>query len=362
MKKSKMVISLFLTAVMVLTLAACGGGQNSGQSGGSQSVDRGISSPSTDESKPVYDYKISHIESEEDLFHIGYLYLKDLLEESGRFRVTIYSAGSFSSNEVEAANQVMEGVIQQTHNPGYTFATATGLTEYYLYDYPYMFESNEEYMAVATSDIAKEIAEKAAKQTGLHVATPWVNGWMGIGTKVQVSQFSELESLKLRTPTAPLMLKAMEGLKISAIPMAVSEVYTGLQQGTIDGVVTTARAFYTARFYEVASYFMMDRNSATLQFPLVNLNYYNSLDDEARQILDEALEKYAEYMGQMCYDMENDCVNILGEKGATVTMISDDQKAQFIETGKKVLEENKDLVGEEIVDRALEIIQQVRGS
>lgn len=362
MKKFRKGICLFLALTMVLALTACGGQTGGSQTGGGSAGSSSDTSANTGDSKPVYDYKISHIESEEDLFHIGYMYLKDLLEESGRFNVTIYSAGSFSSNEVEAANQVMEGVIQQTHNPGYTFATATGLTEYYLYDYPYMFESNEEYMAVATSDIAKEMAEKAAEQTGLHVATPWVNGWMGIGTKIQVSDFSALESLKLRTPTAPLMLKAMEGLKISAIPMAVSEVYTGLQQGTIDGVVTTARAFYTARFYEVAGYFMMDRNSATLQFPLVNLDYYNSLDDEARQILDDALVKYAEYMGQMCYDMENDCVNILGEKGAVVTMLPDEQKELFVEVGKKVLAENKDLVGADIVDRALEIISQVRGS
>lgn len=345
----KKLLSIILVTVLILSMAA----------GCAKTTTNPASSSAPATDKKVYEYKISHVESEQDLFQKGYLHLKDTLEKSGRFKVTIYSAASFSNSESEAASQVVAGTIQQTHNPGYGLATNLGIPEFYLYDYPYMYKNNQEYLAVAYSDVQKQLNE-LAKAKGIHVGYPWVNGWMGVGTKKKVSKLSDLKGLKLRTPTAPIMLRSFAKMGISCTPMAVSEVFTALQQGTIDGVVTTARAFYTTRFYEAAKFYMWDRNSATLQFPLINLDYWNSLDPEAQKILDDALMDYAQFMGRACADMEKNAVSMYKEKGCEFSTVSDADMADFQKIGTEILIEQKSLVGAQYVDAALDIIKQVR--
>ncbi|MGI6584840.1 MAG: TRAP transporter substrate-binding protein [Lutisporaceae bacterium] len=347
----KKLFSIILVAVLIVSLAAGCAKTTTNNNTASPSE------PAAD--KKVYEYKISHIESEEDLFQKGYLYLKDLLEKSGRFKVTIFANASFSSNEPEACSQVIEGTIQQTHNPGYGLATNAGIPAFYLYDYPYMYNNNQEYLAVAYSDVQKSL-NKLAEAKGIHIGYPWVNGWMGVGTKKEVTKLSDLKGLKLRTPTAPIMLKSFEKMGISCTPMAVSEVFTALQQGTIDGVVTTARAFYTTKFYEGAGYYLWDRNSATLQFPLINQKYWESLDPEAQKILDDALMDYAQFMGRECADMEKNAVSMYEEKGCEFSTIGDADMIDFKKVGEAIVVEQKDLVGAEYVDAAQDIIDQVR--
>ncbi|MEI3340389.1 MAG: TRAP transporter substrate-binding protein DctP [Eubacterium sp.] len=76
-----------------------------------------------------------------------------------------------------------------------------------------------------------------------------------IGTnKGEVSVPANIKGQKIRCLTSDIWSGTLSAYGASPTPVAYSEVYTALQQGTVDGVVAASASFSDARFYEVIKY------------------------------------------------------------------------------------------------------------
>lgn len=74
-------------------------------------------------------------------------------------------------------------------------------------------------------------------------------------TNKEINTPDDLKGLKIRVQTSETNVKMLEALGASATPMSFGEVYTGLQQGVIDGAENNELALINNKHGEVAKYY-----------------------------------------------------------------------------------------------------------
>lgn len=346
MSNYKKRIALLLSLVMVLgvVLAGCGGSGNG---------DNGESPEGT-----VYEMKISHLTTEIDPLHVGYEYLKELLNEKtdGRINVTIYGNKQLANSDREQAEMVQNGLAELGTTPSFTVAALNSdLKEFFIYDYPYLMENSEELYEFTDGELGDEMRAEAEDKLGVKVYPGFPLGWVKISSnKQELLEPASIKNLKIRTTSSEMYMAFVKALGANPTPVNYGELFTALQQGTVDGMMTTTSLYQSDRFYEVQKYMGAVDPFTIFHIPLVNGKWYNALPEDLQAIFDECMIDYVAKMRELEDAQEELSKKFLAEQGMTVTEYTDEQKQKFIDIGLQVVEANKDIAGADFVDRVID--------
>src|SRR3546814_13351908 len=100
---------------------------------------------------------------------------------------------------------------------------------------PYIIKSREHMKRVQDAVLESKL-QPAAKEHGYRIIGLWENGFRHITNNVRpISQPDDLEGVKLRTPKGEWRVKMFKLYGANPSPMAISEVFTALQTGVLDG-------------------------------------------------------------------------------------------------------------------------------
>ena len=302
-------------------------------------------------------FLISHCMADDDPFALGYRDMKEFLEKNGNFDVTIYGNSEFSASEPEALQQTIDGVVQMTQGPTYLLAITSGVKGYFVYDYPGLMSTIEECHKIANSELAEEFAKKVLENTGIIVGRAWVNGRCAIGSSLRsIKTLDDLKGQKIRSMTSDITVPWLSSLGINPIAMPFAEIYTALQQKTIDGVYTPLRFFWQNGYGDIARHILWDQFMFVMQVPMVNGDYYNALPEDQRNILRQGMDLYSTNVHKYTIDRENESVERLKEKGIEVVMLDDATKVQMKELAAKLVAEKADIAGKDVVGRVKQIL------
>ena len=166
----------------------------------------------------------------------------------GRYKVQPFYSGALGG-ERESIEAVQLGTQELTF-------TSTGpvpnfVPEAKILDIPFLFRDKAHARAVLDGPIGQEMLAKFESKG--FVALAW--GENGIrhmtNSKRDVKAPEDLKGLKMRTMENPVHIAAYKGLGIVPTPMAFPEVFTALQQGTVDGQENPLSVIMAAKFDQV---------------------------------------------------------------------------------------------------------------
>jgi len=350
---SKKRIALLVTLIMALTmgLAGCGGG--SGDESGNDVAGN----------DQVYEMKISHLTTEIDPLHIGYVYLKELLDErtDGRIKVTIYGNKQLANSDREQAEMVQQGLAELGTTPAFTVAALNAdLKEWFIYDYPYLMPNSETLYSFTDGPIGDEMRAEAEEKLGVRVYPRFHIGWVKISSnKSPIVDPAALAGLKIRTTSSEMYIAFVKALGANPTPVNYGELFTALQQGTVDGMMTTTSLYQSDRFYEVQDYMGSVDPFTIFHIPLVNGDWYNSLPDDLKVIFDECMVEYIDKMRELEDEKELTAKEFLASDGGmVVTEYTAEQKQKFVDIGLQVVQENASIAGEDFVKRVQESLSK----
>ena len=151
---------------------------------------------------------------------------------NGRYKVQNFYSGALGA-ERESIEAVQLGTLDLT-------LTSTGpvpnfVPEVAIFDIPFLFRDYAQARAVLDGPVGQEyLAKFPAKNL---VALAWAeNGFRHMtNSKRSVNAPDDLKGLKMRTMENPVHIAAYKQFGIIPTPMAFTEVFTALQQGTVDG-------------------------------------------------------------------------------------------------------------------------------
>lgn len=302
--------------------------------------------------------RIVHIASESDPIHEGWTYLKDELEKrsDGRFKVTIYGNKSISNSDNEDAEKVQQGICEMTSVPTSSLAAIGNVEEYQVFDYPYLFETYDEFYNVLDSDMAKKWSDKLEQAAGIKALGGYTLGWCSVGSTKKLDSLANYKGQKIRTLSSDLQMQTVNSFKSSATIVNYGEVFTALQQGTVDGMMTSTGLFVSDKFYEVIDSLAVTKPTALLHVPIVNASWYEGLPEDLRQIFDECIPDYLEAVRGYEEEFDNNALEQIEQSGTKVINYTDEQLQEFKDASDVVYEKSAKVAGEGTVEEVREFL------
>ena len=121
------------------------------------------------------------------------------------------------------------------------------------------------------------------------------NGTRNMTNNVRpITGLADLKGLKMRVMNSNTYIKWMNALGANATPMGFNEVFTALQQGTVDGQENAAGISYTSGFAEVQKFFCLTEHVYDMNAIICSRLFYKNLTDDERALFDKGIKTYLE--------------------------------------------------------------------
>ncbi|RJR48898.1 MAG: TRAP transporter substrate-binding protein [Desulfobacteraceae bacterium] len=264
----------------------------------------------------------------------------------GKYEVQVY-ANSQLGDDVRATEGVRMGTLEMVNT---TAAPITGLVpEFNVFDLPFIFSSEKEADAIFDGPVgAKLLALLEPK--GLKCLAYLENGFRQLTNSVrEVKTPEDLKRLKIRTMQNPIHLAAWKALGANPTPMPFSEVFTAMQQKTIDGQENPIPTIYLQKFYEVQKYTTLSGHIYSPFLLLINKKLFDSFPPEDQKVFQEAATEASKFERQLNRKMNTELVAELRKAGNIVTELTPEQVALFRAAVKPVYGEWVPKIGPQLV-------------
>jgi len=219
------------------------------------------------------------------------LTFKELVEagSNGEIAVDLYPNKQLG-NAAEMLNGVAAGTIEMSTTNMNSFATI--YKDSMALSCPGLFSNEEEVDAVMESPWAKDYFRKMAEATNVLVISARSNGMRSFTTSNRkLTTVDTAKGVTWRVMESPLSVKMVESIGANAVPMAGSEMYTALQNGTVDGQENPIAAIVNDRTYEVQKYMVLDKHMASIVAYTLTYDFYNDLPEGLRKVVDDAAQQ-----------------------------------------------------------------------
>ncbi|TDW29524.1 DctP family TRAP transporter solute-binding subunit [Cryobacterium psychrophilum] len=249
----------------------------------------GCSSASADQEERVLRFSHAY-EATHPFETCGVPALNNGLEGSG-LRVESYPSAQLA-NDSESLEQVSMGTLDFAISGGSFLGT--WYDPMAVLDAGYLFDDAEHFRESANNGAFDELFGQLESDTGLKIQSSWYYGARHMTANKPLDSPSDLAGLKIRTPDAPMFMRNIELLGGVGTPMALGEVYLGLQQGVIDAQENPIPTIAASKLNEVQDYINLTGHMVQGLFVVSNANLEDSLTDEQNEALDAAFDTASE--------------------------------------------------------------------
>ncbi len=243
---------------------------------------------------------------------------------NGRIKIQPFYSGSLGG-ERESIEAVQLGTQELT-------LTSTGpvpnfVPETRILDIPFLFRDKAHAHAVLDGPIGQELLTKFDAK-GMKALAWAENGVRHMtNNRRAVTAPEDLKGLKMRTMENPVHIAAYKGFGIITTPMAFPEVFTALQQGTVDGQENPLSVIMAAKFEQVQKYMSLTGHVYSPAVILMNKAAYDKLSAADKQVfLDAAKEAVKANRARVAED-DAKGVTELRAKGMQIVEVD---KAKFV--------------------------------
>ena len=199
--------------------------------------------------------------------------------------------------------------------------------------------------------IGGELA-KRLEGKGFKCLAFWEAGYRNLtNSKKEIKKPADLKGMKVRTMSNPYHVQAWTDIGASPTPVAFSELYTALQQKTVDGQENPWGLILAQKFYEVQKYASTTGHILTVMPFIMNKQFYDGLSDDLKKAVADATVVATEFNHQAAQKEEVDAKKQLQEKGMKIYEMSAEEKAVFQKAAAGVYEKMKKDLGAELIDK-----------
>lgn len=261
-------------------------------------------------------------------------------------------ATDFYDTALGNATSMVQGLQQGTINIGVSgTAYFSGLVpDVDVYQLPFLFSDLETARAATASDSksCQAIFEKLESK-GLVGLSFWENGFRELTNNVrEVSEPEDLKGIKMRTLPNDVQKATWEAMGAITSQIDASELYTALQQGTVQAQDNPLHEIVARKFYEVQPYVTLTDAVYTPFLMAMSKTTYDSMSESQQQLIKEAADWAREKQIEITDKNQATALQTLKDNGCKVQENPD--KDAFKEIAKTTWHIYTDANGTEILN------------
>jgi tripartite ATP-independent transporter DctP family solute receptor len=343
--KLKKLLCVLMSVCMVFVVVACGAATDSN----SKNSNQGSSNNAGGQSAKEIVLKFGHVLAPSHPYNLGAEKFKEILETNAPqpVRVEIYHSSQLG-NERDLTEGLQLGTVDLAIAPG----TITSFEpKMKVFGLPFIFKSREHAYKVLDGEIGKELASNLPS-VKLRLLAYWENGYRQItNSKKPIYTPEDLKGIKLRVPENKVYVDTFTQWGANVTTMAFGELYTALQQKTIDAQENSIALVYTNKLYEAQEYMSLSNHVYEPAPLLISQITWNKLSPEMQRSIQKAAEEARDYERKLLVDADKKYLEELKKEGMQVNEID-------VEAFKKASEPVWDLYRNEF-DEYIEKIQNL---
>ncbi len=329
----KILVKLVAVSVLVIAAVGCGKEKSADASGSEKMV-----------------LKLGHVANLEQPYHIAAeKFAKDVAERTnGQIEIQV-----FPNSQLGGQRDLVEGIQFGTVDIAFTSSAVLGnfIPTAQVIDLPFLFRDSEHVYKTVDGPLADEIYA-GAENLGIKVLATWENGFRNVGNNIRpVITPEDMKGIKIRVFESQLYLDMFSLLGSIPTPMAMSEVFTGMQQKTIDGIENAVVQCYASKYQEVMKYYSITEHTYNPQIVSMSLDKWNKISPENQKIIMDAAIENRDYNRSLAAELSGKYLKAMEEEGVEVTILTPEQKEEFKVVMKPVWEDYYDVVGKDLIDK-----------
>lgn len=281
----------------------------------------------------------------------GFEKFKELVEErtNGEFRVDIFDSSKFGNFD-----SVVQGLQLNMLQMG-SAATpnlAPFSDQFLIFDLPFLIPDYEAADKITDGPIGMN-ATKALESSGIvglgYIEIGFRNLW---NNKRAVSTLEDAKGLKIRSTPSKAHIATLKDLGMNPTPISWGEVYTALQQNTVDGIDIDLNLAWHNNFPEVNNNLTMVNSLYSPHLVMISKRFLDSLSPENKKIIVDTFEEVKLYERKLIRDGAKDIIAKLPAKGVNVVTLTPEERARWAKQTEGVYKQFEKRIGADLIEQA----------
>ena len=281
--------------------------------------------------------RLGHVVADNSSLDKGLDYFAKLVSDKsgGELKIQVFPNSSLGDNTA-MMEQLQFGSLDMMAPSvaalsGFTPSTA-------IFDLPYLFKNEAAAEEVLDGPLGDNVG-KALEPQGFYLLGWMTQSWRHLTCNKEVTKPADVAGIKIRTMDSKYHMAHFNTLGASAIPMAMSELYTALQQGTIDAQENPYTNIVNSRFYEVQKYVVETGHIYDACPLIISTITWKRLDDNQKKIIQEAAAEAVNWERAEVKKDDDLFREQVKKSGTTVIVLTPEQRAEFRKAAQPVYDE-----------------------
>lgn len=301
----KRLTALLLAGVMTLALAACGG-------------DKPTPTPGSDATPPAAETTVLKLAFNQSENHPQYKALSEMSDKlfeqtEGRYKIEI-SPNELLGSQKDAFELVQTGAIQMAMVANSIVENVNG--DFAVLGLPFLYDSIDHQKEVFTSGVLDDLFATTSTNN-FNVMLAFTAGARSVYTNKPIESPADLAGYKIRVMESPTCIAMMDYMGGVGTPMAQGEVYTAIQQSTINGGENNEITYADLKHYEVAPYFSYTTHLMIPDLLVMNSGVLSGMSDADRATVEALCKETTDREFQLWNEQIDSAKQTAIDNGAT---------------------------------------------
>ncbi len=229
-----------------------------------------------------------------------------------------------------------------------------------LFDLPFLFKDIDHLHRVQDGDVGQKLKDMVDAK-GIKALAFWDNHFKQLSSSKQaLIKPEDAQGQKFRIMSSKVLEAQFNAIGANPQMMPFSEVYSGLQQGVIDGQENTNSNIYTKKFHEVQKYLSITNHGYLGYLVVMSKKFWNSLPADLQANVEQAMKEATEKEREFADQLNNEQFNLIKEYAQKtgkleIINLSPEQRQEWANTVSKIYPEfyDADKIGEDLIKGAL---------
>lgn len=278
-------------------------------------------------------------------------------KSGGKLKMTVHNSGVLGA-DMQQQQQLQAGT-QDVMTTG-TATMAGQVKEMAILDFPFVFQSGEEFDRTLDGSVGKQLSDKAYEK-GWVVLAYTHNGFRNTtNTKRPITKWEDFDGLKLRVIQNAMYIDMFKQLGANPTPMPVTEVYTALETKAVDGQENPLAQIVTMRMQEVQKYLSLTQHSINSEALLMGRKTWDKLSKEEQSQVLAAANEAKLFKRQKLAELEKQWLEQVTKAGMNVNIVPLPERQRMAVRLKPVIERQNERVGESFAHQFYAEMQKQR--
>lgn len=198
---------------------------------------------------------------------------------------------------------------------------------------PFLYDTFDQYLAMTETDLVKDLNKKIEEDHSVKVLSlDWFFGFRSMMANKAIKTPADMKGLNIRVPNNPIYTHTMKALGVNSVFMPYPDTHAAIQQGVIDGVEGSMKAYYETQQYENVKEYSLTNHLLEVSAVVLSTKVWDGLSKAQQTIISQEFEKGMEENLSETMKAEEEYTELLEAEGVNFYEIDSEVFLKAVES------------------------------